>query len=172
MILGSNPGRSAKSTRCPYTGVAIWCFLLYAGCMKKDAIFELRAKGYSYSQIQAATGASKGTIAYHLGAGVKEKTQKRRVMTRGTIDGFIQHFKETNPCHDCDRFYPYYILQFDHLPQFEKLFAISKYHNFTNDLKVVIAEMQKCELVCGNCHAARGHYRRLDSKGMLMDEEE
>jgi hypothetical protein len=131
----------------------------------------LHEQGYSYKRIREILGYSKGTISYHLGDGVKEKSQLRMASNRQRIESFIQNYKETNPCHDCNTFYPFYVMQFDHLPQYEKLFTIAQWHNYTQDIKVVMAEMQKCDLVCGNCHTIRGHLRRLESKGMLLDEE-
>lgn len=43
----------------------------------KSKILELSAQGKTYTQIQKELGCSKGTIAYHLGAGQKEKTRSR-----------------------------------------------------------------------------------------------
>ena len=43
----------------------------------KDDILRLRAEGKSYREIESELGCSKGTIAYHLGEGQKEKTLKR-----------------------------------------------------------------------------------------------
>lgn len=136
-----------------------------------ENIFVLREQGLTYDEIHDVLGYSKGTISHHLGKGVKEKAAKRMKLNRNSIEAFIQNHKETHPCHDCNRFYPYYVMQFDHLPQYEKKFTIAQWHNHTQDVKVVVEEMQKCDLVCGNCHTIRGHLRRLDEKGMLMDEE-
>jgi len=44
---------------------------------KPERIFELRKKGYTYDEIRAQTGYSKGTMSYHLGEGQKEKTKTR-----------------------------------------------------------------------------------------------
>ena len=43
----------------------------------KKRILELRKKGYSYNRIASTLNCSKGTIAYHCGEGVKEKTHQR-----------------------------------------------------------------------------------------------
>lgn len=43
----------------------------------KDTILKLRQEGKTYDEIKEATGASKGTIAYHCGNGQKEKTRTR-----------------------------------------------------------------------------------------------
>lgn len=45
---------------------------------RKDDILKLAAEGKSYSEIQKELGCSKGTIAYHLGEGQKEKVAKRQ----------------------------------------------------------------------------------------------
>ena len=132
----------------------------------------LRDKGYSYRQIQSATNASLSTISYHLGEGQKNKTKVRTVGYRKSIDAFIRHSKETNPCVDCNNFYPYYVMQYDHRPEFVKCFNISRYKDHTQDLAVVKLEMQKCDLVCANCHMIRGHWRRQEAKGMIDSYEE
>ncbi len=43
----------------------------------KDKILKMHADGKNYGQIQRELKCSKGTIAYHLGAGQKEKTRER-----------------------------------------------------------------------------------------------
>lgn len=60
--------------------------------LAKLAILDLRAKGYSYSEIVAETGYSKGLIAYHLGRGQKEKTTQRtkKYEARKRAAGFIK----------------------------------------------------------------------------------
>lgn len=136
-----------------------------------ENIFVLHEQGLTYRQIRAELGYSISTISHHLGEGQKEKTKARRVTSRAKIDEFIQHTKTVNPCHDCNQFFHYCVMQYDHLPQFEKSFNLARYHNYTNDILVVIEEMNKCELVCANCHAMRGWLRRQDEKGMLLDEE-
>lgn len=65
--------------------------------------------------------------------------------------------KESKPCTDCGKFFPYYIMQFDHVSD-DKLFTIgNKVRNNFN--KSVIEEIEKCEPVCANCHAERTHQR-------------
>jgi hypothetical protein len=54
-------------------------------------------------------------------------------------------------------------MQFDHLPQYTKKFTIAKWYDYTFDIKEVMAEMKKCDLVCGNCHTERSHKRRLET---------
>jgi hypothetical protein len=61
------------------------------------------------------------------------------------------------PCTDCGKCYPYYVMDFDHLR--DKLNSVSKMklHSWTR-LKEEIA---KCELVCSNCHRIRTYNRHI-----------
>lgn len=48
----------------------------------KENILNLRTQGLTYNQIQEKLGCSKGTISYHLGTDVKEKSRIRRNANR------------------------------------------------------------------------------------------
>ena len=91
---------------------------------------------------------------------VKGKTLDRTNISRSSITAFIRHSKETNPCTDCNQFYPYYVMQYDHRPEHVKLFNISKHSTYTQDITVVKAEMDKCDLVCANCHMKHSKAQR------------
>lgn len=74
---------------------------------------------------------------------------------------FIQAHKN-KPCVDCKQEYPPYVMDFDHLPQFEKTFTISSMKVASKEkLKQEIA---KCEVVCANCHRIRTHNRQIEKK--------
>lgn len=69
----------------------------------------------------------------------------------------VRAIKESTPCKDCGKNYPYYIMQFDHLR--DKRMSISQL--FTKaGLPKIKEEIEKCEIVCANCHAERTHKRR------------
>ncbi len=73
-------------------------------------------------------------------------------------------YKETHPCADCGLFYPYVAMSFDHLPGGEKAGDISKMAKGNGHLRGrerLLAEIEKCDLVCLNCHALRTHERWL-----------
>jgi len=123
----------------------------------KDKIFELRAQGKSYSQIQNILGCSKGTIAYHLGEGQKEKSQQLQKKHREEIKEYIRNYKESAGCVDCEEKYPYFILDLDHLR--DKEFNLSRFWKVTKDFEKVKKEIEKCEVVCANCHRIRTHSR-------------
>ncbi len=74
---------------------------------------------------------------------------------------FIRSFKEGKPCTDCGKTYPHYVMDFDHLPQFEKSFAIAS-EGFYRSEEVLLQEFAKCDLVCSNCHRSRTWNRKLN----------
>jgi hypothetical protein len=135
----------------------------------KEAILALRAKGYSYNQIQEELGCSKGTIAYYCGAGQKEKNLQRNRDRRSKIRKFLQESKQV-PCADCKEDYPYWIMQFDHV-RGDKKFNLSMFGSQASgiDMDVIKEEILKCDVVCANCHANRTHLRLVKSGSDVVD---
>lgn len=62
--------------------------------------------------------------------------------------------QKSKPCLDCNTVYPYYVMQFDHRPGTVKIDAISRLGK-DGRVKIVQVEIDKCDLVCANCHAVR-----------------
>lgn len=60
---------------------------------------------------------------------------------------------KSQPCTDCGEKYPYYVMDWDHRPGEEKLFNLS--HGKTRSMTAITAEIEKCDLVCANCHRIR-----------------
>jgi len=129
----------------------------------KDEIFKLKKEGYSYGDIQKELGCSKGTISYHLGVGQKDKAGGRRRDGRNKIAKYIQEYKSNKSCADCKENYPYWILEFDHLSN--KEFTISQFRSHRISLEKIKEEIQKCEVVCSNCHKNRTFSRKIKSAG-------
>ncbi len=83
------------------------------------------------------------------------KSSKQRFLN---IKQYIMIAKD-KPCADCHQSYPYYVMDFDHLPQFEKCFNISEFSDGRHSIDDVKAEIEKCGIVCANCHRIRTHKR-------------
>src|SRR4051794_19485248 len=66
------------------------------------------------------------------------------------------------PCKDCRHRYPFYVMQFDHLPEYKKLIKLSTASKL-HSKEAVRTEIAKCEVVCANCHAERTFQRRQTS---------
>ena len=87
-------------------------------------------------------------------SGGSEQAQKRYRLKRRE---FLDSLKST-PCTDCGIKYPPYVMDFDHLPGTEKKFHIGQRLN--RPLDEVLEEIEKCEVVCSNCHRIRTHNRK------------
>lgn len=74
----------------------------------------------------------------------------------------ISELKAKTPCSDCKQQYSPWIMQFDHRPGMEKIGDIATLAN-QNQRTKVYAEIEKCDLVCANCHADRTYQRRQAS---------
>lgn len=133
-----------------------------------NQIRRMRDQGASYREISEALTCSKGTISYHLGAGQKEKTLERTRSRRSRERQVIQEIKQKSPCADCGESYPYWMMDFDHLDQ--KSFTISRHGGGkVKSLRDVLMEIEKCEVVCANCHRNRTHMRMLKTGSDTMD---
>lgn len=84
----------------------------------------------------------------------KKKTISQVKDYKKSVQEYIIKVKDA-PCKDCDKKYPYYVMDFDHLG--DKDFSLSMYH--TKGLNLVKKEIAKCELVCANCHRQRTYNR-------------
>lgn len=70
---------------------------------------------------------------------------------------------KSRPCADCGIQYPYYVMDFDHRDGVEKLFELNSVAR--NTIPGILREIQKCDVVCSNCHRERTHRRRVASVG-------
>lgn len=68
------------------------------------------------------------------------------------------------PCMDCGGRFHHCQMEFDHRPDETKLLAIAR--NRGAKLERLLAEIEKCDIVCANCHALRT-WQRQQQKGAL-----
>ena len=71
---------------------------------------------------------------------------------------FVRELKQNSPCSDCGVKYPYFVMDFDHRGDVDKEFSISVgvRRNGFEELK---KEIEKCDIVCANCHRYRTQLR-------------
>ena len=67
--------------------------------------------------------------------------------------------KETSGCTDCGESNPI-VLDFDHLKY--KKYNVSRMIHDGFSWKAIKKEIEKCEVVCANCHRIRTHHRLLN----------
>lgn len=125
---------------------------------KKELILKLREEGKSYRQIEAETGFSKGLISYYLGTDQKHKTLERSNINKAKLRREIWEMKEKSGCVDCKEMYPHYVLEFDHREGTKKIGSPSEIYS-RNGKQKGLEEIEKCDIVCANCHKIRTHNR-------------
>ncbi len=86
---------------------------------------------------------------------IDQAAKVKRKLTRERTLYLLDYFK-THPCVDCGETDPV-VLEFDHLR--DKLFDISKAIR-DRSWQSILDEMEKCEVVCANCHRRRTAQRR------------
>lgn len=91
----------------------------------------------------------------------KEQYIRRNKEKQVHLQSFVNAVK-SYPCEDCGKDYPHYVMDFDHLPEFDKEMDISQMYKWGSWTKVV-DEIMKCELVCSNCHRVRTWNRKKES---------
>jgi len=72
--------------------------------------------------------------------------------------------EESGGCSDCPETNPI-VLEFDHLR--DKTHNISEMCRSTYSIEAIQQEIDKCEIVCANCHRIRTHNRRLAEKNRV-----
>jgi hypothetical protein len=69
---------------------------------------------------------------------------------------------KAKPCQDCGGTFPPECMDFDHKPGFEKRRKVAGL--FTCSKAKVLSEIEKCDLVCANCHRTRTVRRNRETK--------
>jgi hypothetical protein len=68
----------------------------------------------------------------------------------------LRDLKENTPCVDCGNSYPHYIMDFDHTRGIKKA-KMSEL--ITSSWRTFFEELDKCDIVCANCHKVRTYDR-------------
>jgi hypothetical protein len=88
----------------------------------------------------------------------KRQYLDRNARTNARHRALIRSAK-AQPCVDCGVQYPYYVMDFDHRDEAAKSFILSDVPRATS--KNLMREIEKCDVVCANCHRERTHQRAL-----------
>ena len=87
----------------------------------------------------------------------EKENEKNRERKKVLVDMF------DNKCHDCGNTYPACVYDFHHIDSFQKDIKISLLRRINDKL---IAEINKCIMLCSNCHRIR-HWFKPDMAGIL-----
>lgn len=89
---------------------------------------------------------------YHNGGGAA-RNARHRVRVRAAR-AWMASLKESLACTDCGEKFPAYVMHWDHLPGHQKIASISDLVG-SRRRTLTLTELEKCELVCANCHVLR-----------------
>ena len=95
-----------------------------------------------------------------------KKVGERNKQYRNKIHNYILDLFKEKGCKDCG-IKDTRVLEFDHLPNFEKVNNISSMVTYSLSLVTIKKEIEKCDIVCANCHRIRTvernekNYRKL-----------
>jgi hypothetical protein len=84
----------------------------------------------------------------------KEAAKKWAKTRRERNRDYVTAAKEGKPCADCGISYPAVAMQFDHAGS-KKDMCLGRAASQTWSIERLQAEINKCEIVCANCHAVR-----------------
>jgi 5-methylcytosine-specific restriction endonuclease McrA len=90
---------------------------------------------------------------------VIEKNKATKAARIKELQRIVNELK-TGPCVDCENSFDPIAMDFDHV-RGKKLFSISTAIIKVTALSKILSEIEKCELVCSNCHRVRTAIRRV-----------
>lgn len=91
----------------------------------------------------------------------RTKTRNKRVVAE--LREFVKQVKDV-PCLDCGGRFPSFVMDFDHLPEYDKVGHVARLVNAGKSLQKIKDEIAKCEIVCANCHRIRTWVRSSEAE--------
>jgi hypothetical protein len=85
----------------------------------------------------------------------KDLYRRRANESRQRRFEWYRNLKDQKPCADCGQVFPYFVLDFDHRPNSKKIGNISAMIYSGVGRHTILTEIDKCDLVCANCHRFR-----------------
>jgi hypothetical protein len=104
----------------------------------------------------------------HYQANKKQYYQRVRERER-RIKAIVEAAK-ARPCVDCGIQYAPWKMDFDHVSG-KKVERVSQLAHQKGSIRLIRAEIAKCELVCAHCHRDRTHFRGLAQKKTRRSED-
>jgi hypothetical protein len=99
-----------------------------------------------------------------------DQARERKLALREERTLYLISYFSEHPCADCGETDPI-VLEFDHLDANAKSFNIGNALSYRN-WESILREIEKCQVVCANCHRRRTSRRRGAMRTILADESE
>jgi len=118
-----------------------------------------RQKRKRYYKTHAIQEREKALVYYYEKSQAYQAVRHRAI--RSENYALINTLKD-KPCLDCGQRFPPCAMDFDHV-QGGKKFTIGS--QITRPMRVLLEEIEKCELLCANCHRIRTFKRGREKRG-------
>lgn len=82
-----------------------------------------------------------------------EEIERVRLRQAATIE--LLRGVRRRPCMDCGGVFPPYVMDFDHRDPTKKSFSLTSPRALLKSREELIEEIEKCDIVCANCHRIR-----------------
>lgn len=87
------------------------------------------------------------------------KDNKKRIIAlkkKRRLEKLVWYFSlKQNPCVDCGVMFHPTAMQWDHRDKLDKILDVSAMLNLGKSKKLILKEIEKCDLRCANCHAVK-----------------
>jgi hypothetical protein len=117
----------------------------------KDKEKQKASQRKSYEKHKTKIAAGNSNKRKELGTYKKDRIKE--------LSEYVQKLKENKPCADCGNIFHYCAMDFDHVYG-EKFASISQLVVYGYGKDTIDKEIEKCELVCSNCHRVRTFKKR------------
>lgn len=128
---------------------------LCRGCQTEKPLDGFHKRGTSGTQAKCKECSIAARIEYYRNN--KDAEMARNLKNQREFAVWRRSLKEGKPCSDCDVVFHFAAMQWDHREGEEKHFDVA---NGRPSKARVLAEIEKCDLVCANCHAVRTYTRK------------
>ena len=126
-------------------------------CGKRKRLTSFYRKGADGRQSYCRKCNNESRAAYYQENKARYKLNKQRLKSK--LADEINALKANTPCADCRKRFPPVAMDFDHLEGSTKSGNVSTLIHTLQSRVVVMREIEKCEIVCANCHRVRTHSR-------------
>ena len=112
--------------------------------------------GYRIARCKSCDKVHRAELFKHRA--VKDRTSRSNLKQVKILQRMVKDIKANTPCVDCGVLYPPYVMDFDHRDPSTKIDKVSRLASQTTSRERLLAEIEKCDLVCANCHRERTYF--------------
>ena len=129
------------------------------GETKPEELFSMKNKALGTRQACCKDCKNKYNKAWYLNNKDSHilSVERNRSSYRDRYNALMMELK-SQPCADCGGTFPPIAMDFDHIED-NKVKSVSRLS--AGSIDRLMTEIEKCEVVCSNCHRVRTHNRRL-----------